>query len=424
MESTFDNFITQVGRADVRITPIIDEDETPENSHPDDTEFQIMFNDTETFKKFRLNVHNLYMQSCVEIENQSSNYNLKGDYLIFLRRKLRVAQEVKHFFNAHDNTLAYPETFSITNVDTDESTGKFSVSDFNQYFQLQTSYIDRIIKSINDLINVTLSLKSEEISLKPPAKILDPHDPTPDKPLTWFNYLISENGISKIKNEFYPQYTFPNGPDHPYYPGYFDEKKEAYFDESYDYESGDVYETVIYFKDELKRTLTTFFNKTVVTMESKVTSYIPDRKAISDYLLIQLNDMDRLISQIPGNKLLTKYEDITKASKGIIRRLIEKYYHFLPDDMLKKFADYHKLSIHDTPVQKLIWTDTAKAFVEFYGPLIKEEKIQLNGKSLTSPIVSQLHNFFVIEKDNKKGNLSVGSLQTYFKNYNSENAGK
>ena len=73
--------------------------------------------------------------------------------------------------------------------------------------------------------------------------------------------------------------------------------------------------------------------------------------------------------------------------------------------------------------KKITWNGSVQEFVHHFANLIIEKKIFLNSehKSETDPIVKYLYKYFYIKKDiGDKGEISEGSLSTYFKKYRQE----
>lgn len=81
----------------------------------------------------------------------------------------------------------------------------------------------------------------------------------------------------------------------------------------------------------------------------------------------------------------------------------------------------NKKQLPDRNKQKIKWNRTPQEFVELFSPMITGRSIYLNkeSESDTDPIVSLLYDTFEIKKAKGDGELSLTSLSTYFKEYNS-----
>ncbi len=73
------------------------------------------------------------------------------------------------------------------------------------------------------------------------------------------------------------------------------------------------------------------------------------------------------------------------------------------------------------PTQKVQWNGGRKEFVQLFAELIKTGKLGLgpDNTSDTEPIVRLLHSWFYIPKSKGEGEISAGTLSTYFKKFNS-----
>lgn len=417
MKNYFDLFIHYIARPKIEITPNIEEDDK-EDSHSD-TEFEITFNGFGSFNNFRKEIQKLYIQVCTEIEKASVNYELKGQYINFLRSRLRIAEEVKYFYQIDSNINSIPDFLTITNVDTDDSRGEFEMGYFKKYFQLQSNYLNQLINSIKDLLKITLKLKSSEISLnKYPLNI--GIEPTPDRPLSWFNYLISKNGISQIRNDFMPEEVF-EGQYTSKYPGTYQSDTESYFNSEYDFEDDEHYEYTIYFKEELKKPIASNLLKTLDMVELKLNSIMTDKETVSQYLMIQLNDLKGLIKHIPKNQLLSKYEIIKVSTEALLKKILEKYSSFLSDKQLSRFPDYYEVVLSPYSVEKLDIDITTNQFVNFFAPLISSKKISINTNTDNEPIYRALSGIFNIKKERGTGFIKDKSLEQALKKKVSNN---
>lgn len=73
------------------------------------------------------------------------------------------------------------------------------------------------------------------------------------------------------------------------------------------------------------------------------------------------------------------------------------------------------------PQQKIRWNNGRQSFVQLFAELIKTGKLGLgpDNTSDSEPIVRLLHSWFYIPKSKGEGEISAGTLSTYFKKFNS-----
>lgn len=124
------------------------------------------------------------------------------------------------------------------------------------------------------------------------------------------------------------------------------------------------------------------------------------------------------------NSLVTKYiaqydnGKIVSNSTVIVNHLdvLQAVNVFTPDAKKKLLPEPKR--------QKIKWNGTPKEFVELFAPLITDRNIYLNKESAsdTEPIVKLLFDAFEIGKLKGEGDISIGSLSTYFKDYNAKPA--
>lgn len=69
---------------------------------------------------------------------------------------------------------------------------------------------------------------------------------------------------------------------------------------------------------------------------------------------------------------------------------------------------------------KIVWNGSAQEFVAHFAPLIQSRQLFLEAKHKldTDPIVKILHQTFFIRKAKGDGEVSAGTLRTYFKEFN------
>lgn len=354
-----------------------------------------------------------YYGASGELEKNSSHFSSKSEYIFYLKSKQRMLIDaIEDNFDVQSTGIIKHLNFKIDIGNSDDVISK-SKKDDNlciPFIQAQYKYAKRAEALVSDFIQTIMNLNSEDISLKTPEQIKS-DTATSERPLAFFENFYLRGGLWRYRKSFEPTED-----DYLYTNISYDEKEETKTTHEQNPETGEYEPYTEHFKKDIIKKLNEEYWKFVDAIDTKIDSLSKSKDEISNFLILQISRIKQINAGIIKSEFALKYESSRIAPVKLIKHIADKYKHYIPVDVLYDVRDIYEIE-YSAPFQKLTLNIPSKNFVQIFGDLIKNQKLQQNGTSDVQPIVETLAAFFNIPKTRGKGFIQVSSLQTEFKEF-------
>lgn len=185
---------------------------------------------------------------------------------------------------------------------------------YKDYYYWMIYYLEKISAFLESQKQDIRSMSQDDL-IKYPSIIKDKNISTKEKPLIYFEYLFTRNGLSQLLNNF----LSPDLQGH-YDLINYDSKTETIKQSYIDSETGDLLITYSEFEDYYLKYLVKEYNNSIKLIDE----YIDDQEQESlvlFYIKKNHNKLVSLLKTIEGNDAIKKYDHSSKATKGLIKHL-------------------------------------------------------------------------------------------------------
>jgi hypothetical protein len=185
---------------------------------------------------------------------------------------------------------------------------------YKDYYYWMISYLQKTSAFLESQKEDIRSMSQDDL-IKYPSIIKDKNVSTKEKPLIYFEYLFTRNGLSHLLNNFL-------SPDlqGDYERINYDSKTETIKQSYIDSETGDLVITDRIFEDYYLNRLIKEFKKSITHIDEYIDDQEQDSFVIF-YIKKTHNKLVSLLKTIEGNDAIKKYDHSSKAMKGLIEHL-------------------------------------------------------------------------------------------------------
>ena len=280
-----------------------------------------------------------YLLVIEELEQGVIDIYPKLDKLNYLSRHIvEIKSRLKLIIKDSERNLKH-SSFSFKNVSEDlqyrgETLTQLDIQTYLQKMEFALSKCADHLTALKRNIELT---PQDEIPV--PAHLLpNSYDSSPENPLVFFEYLISRNGLSEIKQCFIPvieqdQYFLSDNFDS------YDEATETRCLTDYDHDYGGWIGVSTKFSEFLLARLKKESFKSQHLIDRRISK--SDENAIRHFIMLIIDQLNYLTKVISRDMNIHKYENVLGTIRDLTDYIYEKYSRFLPtivDDVVNRLT--------------------------------------------------------------------------------------